>query len=375
MLISSIVALIAACAEPAQRAAPDSTELRIGPERSTLEPLEAPESLGTGVVYTANEGGGSISQIDLATGQVATFSIGITPHNLQMSPDGQRLFVVGSLSGQMGEMAMSDGNPPARAAAKDKATAEAGQLLIIDAAATDTGVMTRIAVGREPAHVIVDNRGTGAYVTSGAENTVSVVDVGLRRVSDTIPTASSPHGLRMRPDGREIYVAATAGNVVSVLDVAGRRELGRIPVGRGPVQVGFLPDGSRAYVTLRDDNAVAAIDTRTRRVVATIPVGRSPIQLFATPDGRFVYVANQGTEARPDSTVSVIDTQRNAVVKTLITGRGAHGVVVSDDGRRVFIANTFAGTMSVIDAAAQRVIGTVRVGAGPGGITYRARKR
>jgi len=41
---------------------------------------------------------------------------------------------------------------------------------------------------------------------------------------------------------------------------------------------------------------------------------------------------------------------------------------------RVFIANTFAGTMSVIDVAAQRVIGTVRVGAGPGGITYRARK-
>lgn len=369
-----IVGLTAACAEPDRRAPNDTAELGSGPASDAVTPLQDAGSLGIGVVYTANQRGGSISKIDLATGQVATFSIGLTPHNLQMSPDGQRLFVVGSQSGQMAEMEMSDGDPPGRAAAKDQA-AGPGQLLIIDAAATDTGVMKRIAIGQEPAHVIVDSRGMRAYVTSGAENTVAVVDVAFRRVSDTITTAASPHGLRMRPDGREIYVAGTTGNAVSVLDVAGRREAARIPVGRGPVQVGFLPDGSRAYVTLRDDNAVAAIDTRSRRVVATIPVGRSPIQLFATPDGRFVYVANQGTEARPDSTVSVIDTQRNAVVQTIVAGRGAHGVVVSDDGRRVFIANTFAGTVSVIEVAAQRVIGTVRVGAGPGGITYRARGR
>jgi YVTN family beta-propeller protein len=51
------------------------------------------------------------------------------------------------------------------------------------------------------------------------------------------------------------------------------------------------------------------------------------------------------------------------------------GVVVSDNGSRVFIANTFAGTVSTIDAATQRVIGTVRVGSGPGGITYRPASR
>ena len=53
-------------------------------------------------------------------------------------------------------------------------------------------------------------------------------------------------------------------------------------------------------------------------------------------------------------------------------GRGAHGVAMSDDGGLVFIANTFAGTVSVINTMAQHVLATVRVGAGPGGITYRA---
>lgn len=85
-----------------------------------------------------------------------------------------------------------------------------------------------------------------------------------------------------------------------------------------------------------------------------------------------MYVANQGTESEPDSTVSVIDTRGNTVVRTLIVGRGAHGVAISDDGMLVFITNTFAGTVSVINTMAQHVMATVRVGARPGGITYRA---
>ena len=366
---AAVGALPGGCADPDRRAPSDPAR---GAAAAGTAPAAAPGPLGAGVVYTANEGGQSVSRIDLATGRVATFEIGLRPHNAQISPDGRHLFAIGSLSGGMPGMAMSDsGTDPGRAA-EDHAPAGPGQLLILDATATDTVGGTRVAVGREPAHVVLATAGAQAYTTSGAESAVLVVDVARRRVVDTIPTAASPHGLRVSPDGREVYVAGTAGDAVPVLDVARRRESARIPVGRGPVQVGFLPDGTRAYVTLRDDNAVAAIDTRTRRVTATIPVGRSPIQLFATPDGRFVYVANQGTEARPDSTVSVIDTQRNTVVATITTGRGAHGVVVSDDGRRVFVANTFAGTVSVIDVATQRVVGTVRVGAGPGGITYRA---
>ena len=374
-LLASMGALVSACGEPERRAPTDSARGTAAEGRvsasSAVAPVES-GSLGSGVIYTGNEDGRSISRIDLASGRVVTFPIGLSPHNVQISRSGRQLFAIGTVSRGMPGMGMSDGVAPAGDNAKVDASAGLGELLILDAAATDTVATTRVAVGQEPAHVILDAAGARAYTTSGAANAVLVVDVGRRRVIDTISTAASPHGLRMRPDGREIYVAATAGNAVSVLDVERQRNVARIPVGRGPVQVGFLPDGSHAYVTLRDDNAVAVIDTERRRVVARISVGRSPIQLFATPDGHFVYVANQGTETEPDSTVSVIDTRRNVVVATLITGRGAHGVVVSDDGLRVFIANTFASTVSVIDVAAQLVIGTVRVGAGPGGITYRA---
>lgn len=376
-LLALFAALVGACAEPARRAPSDSAgasrEVGRVPGDSAVGSVAA-ESLGTGVVYTANEGGQSISRIDLATGRVVTFPIGFTPHNVQISPDGRRVYVVGSLSAEMPGMAMSQRGARPPGVSRDNVAARPGQLLILDATATDTVGATRIMIGRDPAHVILGAAGGRAYTTSAAQDAVQILDVGRQHVLTTISTPASPHGLRMRPGGREIYVAATAGNAVAVIDVEHSREAARIPVGRGPVQVGFVPKGNRAYVSLRDDNAVAAIDTRTRRVIATIPVGRSPIQLFTTPDGRFVYVANQGTEAEPDSTVSVIDIEQNAVVRTIITGRGAHGVVVSDDGRQVFIANVFAGTVSVIDVTTQRVTGTVRVGSGPAGITYRATK-
>lgn len=195
-------------------------------------------------------------------------SVPVTPHTVQISRDGRRLFAVGSIAGQI------------------KMAAEG--------AAPDGGA-----------------RGDRAYVSNAEDDAVAVVDVARGRVVSSIATAASPYGLRMSPDSREIYVAATKGNAVSVIDVATSREVARIQVGKAPVQVGFTPDGTRVYVSLRDDNAVAVVDTRTRRLMSTIPVWRSPIQVFATPDGNFMYVANQGTEREPDNTVSVIDTRLN----------------------------------------------------------------
>ena len=338
---------------------------------SSSQPIAVTPASANGFVYSANEGEDSISRIDLATGQVTTLPVPVTPHNVQISRDGSRLFVVGSMAGQM-KMAAT---PAAPAGDGHAASQQPGGLLILDATAANAALATLVQVGRGPAHVIVDRLAALAYVSNSDDDSVSVVDTARGRVVGSIATAASPHGLRMSPDGREIYVAATKGNAVSIIDVATSREVTRIPIGKAPVQVGFTPDGTRVYISLRDDNAVAVVDTRTRRLVTTIKVGRSPIQVFSTPDGNFMYVANQGAEQEPDNTVSVIDIRLNAVVKTLTTDRGAHGVVVGDDGSQVFVANTFARTVSTIDAATQRVVGTFRVGKGPGGITYRPAPR
>ena len=320
-----------------------------------------PRTSGTsGLVFTADEQGNSISVINLRTSKVETTPIPVSPHNVQTSRDGRTLFAVGSSAGEGGNMAKAMDGP--------------GRLLGFDATAVSRGPILEMAVGREPAHVIVDPQGTRAFVTNGGDNTISVIDLALRQIVKSIAVGKSPHGLRMSPDGGTIYVANTGEGNVSVINVQNLIEIDRIPVGKAPVQVGFTPDGRLCYVSLRDENSVAVIDTASRRMIAKVSVGPSPIQVFALPNGREVYVANQGTEAAAGNTVSVIDTAKQKVIATIITGAGAHGVVVSSSGDRVLISKTFANTVSVIDPVSRKVVGSVPVGPDPGGITFAAAK-
>jgi YVTN family beta-propeller protein len=308
-----------------------------------------------GFVYTADEHGNAISMIALASGEVTTVDVRISPHNLQISADGRLLLATGPLAKDDRGHAHDD---------------ERGRLLVLDAHDLAAGPLADIEVGRHPAHVVVDGAGRLAFVTNAEDATVSVVDLVLRREIEAIPTGAYPHGLRISPDGREIYVANVMDGSVSVIDAQALEEVARIPVGTTPVQVGFTPEGSRVYVSLRDENAVAVIDTVTREAIDRIEVGRGPIQVHATPDGREIYVANEGTRERPDDRVSVIDVASGAVVATVTTDRGAHGVVVGPDGRFAFITNIYAGSVSAIDVASREVVASFEVGDGPNGITF-----
>lgn len=323
-----------------------------------------PETSGArGAVYTADERGNSISVIDLATGEVATTPVSISPHNVQASENGESIFAVGSLA-------------PAGAGAAEgghgHSTGVPGRLLGFDTAAVPRGPVLDMEVGEGPAHVIVDRRGARAFVTNGGDNSVSVVDLSRRETVKSISVGASPHGLRMSPDGGTIYVANTGDGTVSVINVEALAETARIAVGRAPVQVAFTPDGRYCYVSLRDENSVAVVETASRRVVTKIPVGSNPIQLHALPNGREVYVANEGTREAPGNTVSVVDTATQRVISEIVTGAGPHGVVVNRSGDRVLVTNSFADTVSEIDTADRRVVRTYRVGAGPGGVTMGA---
>ena len=316
-----------------------------------------------GFVYTADEHGNSLSAIDLAAGKVTTLQITISPHNIQVTPDGSRILAVGE--------PVSDGHSHGHDGAAHGATETKGRLLVFDAMALAKGPVAEVEVGAHPAHVVTDLQGHRAFVTNAGDDTVSVVDLVKMTVIATVATGSYPHGLRVSPDGREAYVANVQDGSLSVIDTGSLAEVARIPVGTTPVQVGFTPDGNRIYASLRDENRIAVVDTASRTLVGTVDVGRNPIQVYATPDGRFVYAANQGTDSDPADTVSVIDTATGSVIDTIRTGKGAHGVSVSDDGALVFVTNIVDSTVSVIDNATRKVVANFPVGRGPNGISYR----
>ncbi|WP_137127637.1 YncE family protein [Roseomonas sp. HF4] len=329
--------------------------LLIGGGLLPAAPLARAAVACAGTVFTADEGGASISAVDLTSGRVHAATVPIVPHNVEAVAGGRKLFAVGIASGAHGADHLRAG----------------GRLVILEPVrGAAPRVIDEIPAGRHPGHVVADAAGERAFITDSETDALLVVDVAQRRIAASVPVGDYPHGLRLSPDGREAWLANVRDGTVSVVDIAAAREVARIPAGPSPVQVGFVPDGSRAYVSLRGANAVAEIDARSRRVLRRIQVGRGPVQLFATPDGGFLYVANEGTRNAPGTTASVIDLALGSVIATIETGRGAHGVVVCGNGTRAFVTNLYDDTLTEIDVTTRTVRRQLRVGRTPNGVTW-----
>ncbi|PZP24111.1 MAG: DUF305 domain-containing protein, partial [Kocuria rhizophila] len=201
-------------------------------EKGSPEAIDFGQTGGT--VWSADEGGSSISAIGLGTGTVTTTPIPVAPHNVDLTPDGRFLLAVGTpASGDHGSEGHGhDGDA-------------AGLLVMLDPQDLSKPAVT-VEVGAHPAHVVADTRGRAYASLSGADE-VAVVDLANASVVERIETGAYPHGLRLSPDGTELYVANVEDGSVSVIDTANLTEAARIPVGTAPVQVGFTPDGTRAY--------------------------------------------------------------------------------------------------------------------------------
>ena len=98
-----------------------------------------------GKVFTADETGASVSAIELATGQVRTVPVPIQPHNVQVTPDGARVLLVGPGTGRGGH--------------------GAGRLLALDPADIARPPLLDVPAGPHPAHVVTDAAGRRAFVT------------------------------------------------------------------------------------------------------------------------------------------------------------------------------------------------------------------
>lgn len=69
-----------------------------------------------------------------------------------------------------------------------------------------------------------------------------------------------------------------------------------------------------------------------------------------------------------DNTVSVIDTAAQRVVATVPVAAGPDGIVVARNDAQVFVSGSGASSLSVIDAAGDKVSRTIEVGKGPQGL-------
>ena len=94
--------------------------------------------------------------------------------------------------------------------------------------------------------------------------------------------------------------------------------------------------------------------------IRAIPVGAETLGVAFTPGGDKAYVTNFGA-----GSVSVIEAATNRVATVIVVGTGPCGIGLTPDGSEAYVVNQGAGTVSVIDTATDMVTATITTGGDP----------
>ena len=313
-------------------------------------------------IFVADEKGGTITVVDaenletIRTIDLMDNGLGshskrmLMPHNVQVSPNGETIWVTGSPMTEDDE----------------------AQVIVINARRLN--IKKRIKVGKDQhlAHVVLDSKSKYAYVTANEKNQVIKIDAEkFKEVARfDLGEGKAPHGLRYY-DGK-VYVANLEGHSVSIIDVeSGNIE--EISLGGVAVQTAISPNGSYIYVSLYDTKEIVRIDRITRLTtrIALPDDAQGPIQMYVTPDSKQLYVCDQGglLGRATHNKVYVVDLNSFSVIKTIETGNKTHGVVIDNEGKYAYVTNSNDNTLSVIDILSQTVIATLPVGLEPNGVS------
>jgi len=143
----------------------------------------------------------------------------LSPIALQLSQDGQRLYVV---------------------------CEDSDEMLAVDT--RTRRVIGRARAGKRPKAIAISPDGKTLYVSNEASNSVTEIDAQTFAIRRTLATGWGPVGLATDRTGTTLYVANTLGNDVSLIDLPTGLEQSRLPAGRFPEYVTLSRDGSRVYV-------------------------------------------------------------------------------------------------------------------------------
>jgi YVTN family beta-propeller protein len=147
-------------------------------------------------VWVADSAGtapnGQVLRYQRSTGLVIdTIPVGNTPYGIDITPNGQFVYVANKLSNTVSKISTST-----------------------------NAVVATIPVGSQPWGVKVTPNGNFVYVANSGANTVSVVSTSTNTVTATVTVGTSPRGLAITAAGDLVYVANSGSGTVSRIATA-----------------------------------------------------------------------------------------------------------------------------------------------------------
>ena len=202
-------------------------------------------------------------------------------------------------------------------------------------------------------------------VLNKEDATLAIVDPESGKVLGTVGTGSQPHEVVVSSDGKYAFASnygsgPAPGRTISMIDLGARKELRRIDVSPLSRPHGLDFAGDRLYFTAEGSQAIARYDPASDTIDWRFATGQATTHMvLVARDLKTIFTSNIGAD-----TVSRIhqDAQGRWTQTPIPVGKGPEGIDLSPDGREVWSAASRGGTVSVIDAAAGRVVQTIDVG-------------
>lgn len=232
-----------------------------------------------------------------------------------------------------------------------------------------------------------------AYVINGESSTVTVIDLALNEVKNTILLDNSainnksgytgtniqyPHHIYISPDGTKLGIGVpgvdlsgghsgsheTKGKIL-IVDAKSGKILTNTELSKPNHNSIFSPDGKEVWTTsMEHDGKTLVYDLQTMTLKNTISVGEEPAEVTFSNDGKYAFTTNGESNS-----VSVIETNTKKVIKTIAVGAEPVGAWMGVDGN-MYVDNEVSQTVSVINVTKLAVVETVNLGFMPGYVAY-----
>jgi YVTN family beta-propeller protein len=221
------------------------------------------------------------------------------------------------------------------------------------------GLLSALGAGAQRPLLLVANQ---------ADHNLSLIDPATNKQIAAVDVGGvTGHEVAASPDGRTAFVPiygnsgvgkpGTDGQSIAVIDLGLRKIVHTIAFSHGvrPHLPVFDAAGKTLYVTTELDQAITAFDPTSYKVVGTYPTGAAQSHMFVlSHDGKFAYTANVGA-----GSVSVVDLTAKKVVKVIPVAKTVQRISMSRDGAKVFTSDQDEARLAVIDTGSNAVKGWI----------------
>jgi YVTN family beta-propeller protein len=192
------------------------------------------------------------------------------------------------------------------------------------------------------------------FVGNFGSGDVSVVDLGEKKVVETIRVGRQPTALDFDPVFNKIFTTDFGDSRVSVIEYkaqGGSRVVATIDEIREPLDIQISPDGKRGYVSTQR-SGVVVFDTGAASIVTRIPLPGTELRKLAlSPDGRRLYVTVRTDPFVGTGQIAVIDTSSLQIIQRISAEAFPFGVTVTANGKCLVITHTVTNRVSLLDLA------------------------